>query len=220
MMLAEAGLDVAAYQRWVDAGSKKTDSYYRNVRAAAIDLSEDVVFNPKPVNKPMWSSNPGFWGQMFSHLKTFPLQFNNRIAIPVITKMSQRTGRTPQDLAKLTFYGTLAGLGYAVTDQLKSAARTGSTEAYDERSDGQRAMGILSQAGSISLILDPLNSASFGKTAVDVVVGPGIARMGTTVTNIGQVLSGEKTPEDLVEDVIKGLPNILGSREVLLDAVE
>lgn len=228
MRLAEAGLDVADHIEWVANGSKKTDPHYRNVRAAAISLGEDVVFHPDPTNKPMWSSNPGFLMQMFSHLKTFPLQFNNRIALPVLTKLSKTTGRSVQDLAKTATMAATASLGYAMIDQLKSLVRTGSTEAYEEKTDGQKWMGMLSGMGSLSMVIDPFNAASFGKSSLDVVAGPGLSMAGTGVKNLGatvaDILSGEKDPGESVDDLLikalHTLPNILGSREVLKEAVE
>jgi hypothetical protein len=227
MRLAEAGLDVAAHSEWVANGSKKTDPHYRNVRAAAISLAEDVVFEPNPTNKPMWSSNPGFLMQMFSHLKTFPLQFNNRIALPVLTKLSKATGRSVQDLAKTATMAATASLGYAMIDQLKSFVRTGSNEAYEEKSDGQKWMGIVSGMGSASMVIDPFNAASFGKSALDVVAGPGLSMVGTGVKNLGasiaDILSGDKDPGEVVDELTKKslhiLPNIMGSREALSEVV-
>ena len=222
LRLGEAGLDPSQVMDWVETGASKDHPYYRQMRAGAIDLAEDVIFNPKPANKPTWTSEPNFFKQMFAHLKTFPLQFNNRLLIPVAKKLQGQGAVGNMENALKTLITTgIAVPGFMMIDALKTFAREGSMERWEEESPREKVLGAMGQFGSFSLAVDPLTASQFGGTPLEAVVGPffssTVASDRSVVANIGKVMAGDMTPEEGLEAAIRSLPNIAGSREALTE---
>ena len=222
--LLEAGLDPVKARDWVAKGATDSHPYHREIRRAAMMITDDVIFNPSPVNKPAWTSHPSFWLQMLSHLKTFPLQFNTKVITPVY-KTAARGDNGPvvwaQLHAKTAAMSALATAAYVGVDAISIASRDGSLDRFEDKDAGDLLLASGQLMGGPNFFLDPLAAGTTQRSAAMSLAGPAIGKASGAVENVGRLLFQEDySPEDALDDIIRGLPNIAGSREVLLEAVD
>lgn len=218
--LTDAGLDPNAVRQWVDNGAPKDVDFYRQIQAGAIDVAEDVIFHPNPVNKPAWTSHPNVGLQFLSHLKTFPLQFNNRIVLPVARRIVRNNNGIPLDqaIAMATTLG-FATIGFTGIDALKTFIRDGSLDKWEEKSVREHILVSAAQIGMGGILLDPARTGSYGGSALESIAGPALSKSAATAGGAMAVLVGEKSPEDALKDVLTSLPSIAGSRQAIKDAM-
>lgn len=213
--LTDVGLDPNEVMKWVNEGAREDVSFYRNIKAGAITLAEDVIFEPTPVNKPAWSSNPHAAFQFLAHLKTFPLQFNNRIVIPVARKFAQAQGIPLDKAIAMVTTMAFAHMGFTALDAAKTYIRDGDLERWEEKTTRQRLMTSLSQIGAFGMAVDMGRTGSYGGSAVESIVGPTYSKGFSAAGNTFGVLMGEVTPEEALKETLLGLPSFAGSRDYI-----
>ncbi len=209
--LGEAGVDPNRVVEWERKGSDMNSPEADDLKAAAINLAEDVVFNPKPVSKPTWMSDPTWYKQLFGQLKTFPISFTNKLAIPVANRIAQSgmNTRTVEQTLKTVTVAALMTTGFVMQDALKSVVRNGDLEKWEEKSPEERIGNALMQLGATSMFADPLASELHGGSAVETIAGPTAGRVAGVTQTIAKVIAGETTPEEFVERLMLNfLPNV------------
>lgn len=204
--LAEAGLDPVRVQDWVNNGSDRNHPYYKNIRAATIDVAEDVVFRPTPVRRPAWTTDPTPLLRFMSNLKTYPITYTNRVIVPVAKSLVDNglVGNMEQGFKTATYLTLITG-GYMAQDTLKAAVR-GNLDDHEDKDVEQRVLSAVAQAaGGLGIMIDATTSESFGGSAVEGVSGPVIAKGATITASVGGVLTGQIEPEVAMNQLVRTL---------------
>lgn len=208
--LGEAGVDPNRVVGWMRRGASQDDPEFRTLQAGAINLAEDVVFNPKPITKPTWMSDPTWYKQLFGQLKSFPITFTNRLAVPVVNRMMQSgVVRGSEQALKTATVAGLATTGFIMQDALKIAVREGNLDKWEDKDAEERIASAVLQLGATSLFADPIASEASGGSAIETVAGPAAGIAGDVVENVAGVIGGNIEPEDFVNEMIADLlPNV------------
>lgn len=211
--IGEAGLDPNRVIDWVNAGAKQDAPMFREIQAGAINVAEDVVFNPKPVRKPIWMSDPTWFPQLFGQLKTFPITFTNRVAVPVANRIASAGGiRGTEQALKTATVGGVLTTAFIMQDALKAAMRDGNLDKWEDKTDKERIASAALQLGTTSLIADPIVAELHGGSALEAIAGPAIAKGIAITSALANLLFGDASPEDTVDKVVRELvPNVPGA---------
>ncbi len=208
--LGEAGVDPNRVVDWMKKGADPKDPAFKDLQAGAINLAEDVVFNPKPVTRPTWMSDPTWYKQLFGQLKSFPITFTNRLAIPVVNRMkSAGMVRGAEQAFKTALVAGVATTGFMMQDALKVAAREGSLDKWDDKSPEEHIGSAVMQLGATSLFADPVASELSGGSAVETLAGPAAGKATDVVENTIGLVLGDDDPDEFVNNMLRTLlPNM------------
>jgi hypothetical protein len=201
--LSEAGIDPNRVAQWERAGADPNDPNFKDIRAAGINVSEDIVFAPKPVNKPSWMSDPSWYTQLFGQLKTFPIAFTNKMAIPVANSIAKAKGIQQLEMAaKTSFAAGSVAVGFVMQDALKAVIRDGNLDKWEEKSPEAKAASAITQLGATSLFADPIASELHRGSALETIAGPAAGTATQLVGNLSLFLAGDDEVEDFMSNLL------------------
>lgn len=211
--LGEAGTDPNKALQWEARGSRQDDPLFREMQAGAINVAEDVIFKPDAVRKPTWINSPHWFPQLFGQLKTFPITFTNRLAVPVLNKLRQVQGaQSPEMYLRTLITMSLATVGFIMQDAMKSAIREGNLDKWEDKTPEERIANAAMQLGGTSLFVDPFAAEASGGSALETVAGPALGSATGVVEQTARVMIGNVTPEEYVNNLMAELlPNIPAS---------
>jgi len=209
---SEAGLDANKVGDWVTRtanGDPRADAYYKDfIRPALLNVVEDTVVNPRPISRPVWSSDQRF--QLLGQMKSFAIVFSNSVMRTWYDRLTTG-GITSESAAALKILPLIATMivfqVYAAA--IREIAKTGSIDRWEDDDVWDHVLTGASYVGMGGFIADPLRAASFGADATSTILGPAASDANKLLRAVGPILTGEVSPEDIVESITKRLTRSL-----------
>lgn len=140
-------------------------------------FTSQTILEPNSADLPLWMQNGHL--QLLAQLKRYPTAYTNIILPQLIRKMKPSyqgsySGATAGAVGLTFILGAMIGIGY-LQDELKNAAKSGTFDYEDQRTEAQRLMDVL--GGTVvpmqgQYLLNMFNAKRYGSDPVSANLGP------------------------------------------------
>lgn len=211
--LRQAGLNEEDALEAFDSNTGKwntTSPAYERVKAAGMNLIDDVVIKPDAGNRPLWQSDPHM--QLVAQLKGWTTVFGNTVMTRWADKIhkSGAVGNI-QQAQKLALFMGMYTTGLLTQTAIKDVVNDGEFE-LDDREFKDLLLLAVGQVGPLGLLTDSVAGGRGGtsRTAIGLVGGPTGSQVVDTVGQVGGVLNGTTEPSAAIREIMMSLtlPNV------------
>jgi hypothetical protein len=206
--LKQAGIQLQQFENWRAEGFPIDSGFYKDAYIPAINrLVRDTIVDPKPVDKPLWMSDPRF--MLIAQLKGFMTVFTNRI----MRNWWQATKADPRGNIQLAThiapYFALYIAAQIGVQAVKELLIKGDLEDWDEKGTATRVISAAGYAGGLGYFVDTLNHATW-RTSTLGSISPAAGLAERTVHDSVRAIQASDPEEALTKVLIKALPTPFG----------
>jgi hypothetical protein len=205
---SEAGLDAYKVADWyTNTNASKNDPYYKDyIRMGLLNIVEDTVVNPKPIQRAMWTSDERF--RLLSQLKSFAMVFSNGVMRTWYDRIV--AGNTAEGAAQalkiLPIVATMIVFQVYIAG-VREFMKTGNIDRWEDDDIWDHMLTGASYLGMGGFVADPLRASSFGADATSTILGPAASDFNKAAAAFAPLFKGEVSPEDLLHSVLKSYPD-------------